>query len=68
MYPNIASMGVYASASISAVHSRKELELWEVCHTMLNKVPRGWNRVSRVPADPQHVGNIISQQVQEKKI
>ncbi|XP_071801693.1 uncharacterized protein [Asterias amurensis] len=44
MYPNIADMGIYASASISAVHSRKETEIWEVCHTMLNKVPRGWNR------------------------
>ena len=46
MYPNIADMGIYASASITAVHSRKETEIWEVCHTMLNKVPRGWNRVS----------------------
>ena len=45
MYPDIADMGVYASASIATVQSRKEIEIWEVCHTMLSKIPRGWNRV-----------------------
>lgn len=45
MTPVIASIGVYASASESLVNSRKEVEIWEVCHSLIGKLPRGWNRV-----------------------
>ncbi|XP_071954985.1 uncharacterized protein [Antedon mediterranea] len=44
MTSSIAGMGMYASASAAAVRSRKDVEIWEVCHTALQKLPRGWNR------------------------
>ncbi|XP_077977225.1 dynein axonemal heavy chain 8-like isoform X3 [Glandiceps talaboti] len=39
-----AHQGVYASASFSAAKNKKEVEIWEICHTLLPKLPRGWNR------------------------
>ncbi|XP_071818739.1 dynein axonemal heavy chain 5-like isoform X4 [Apostichopus japonicus] len=42
--PAVASMGVYASASQALVNSRKDIEIWEVCHSLIGKIPRGWNR------------------------
>ncbi|XP_070568705.1 dynein axonemal heavy chain 5-like isoform X4 [Ptychodera flava] len=41
---DVAQQGVYASASFSAAKNRKEVEIWEICHTLLPKLPRGWNR------------------------
>ena len=41
-------MGVYASASLSAVKRSKDTELWEICHQCAGKVPKGWNRVSEI--------------------
>ncbi|XP_033113255.1 dynein heavy chain 5, axonemal-like isoform X2 [Anneissia japonica] len=44
MTSSVRGMGVYASASVAAIRSRKDVEIWEVCHTALLKLPRGWNR------------------------
>ena len=43
--PVIASMGVFASASFALTKMKKEVELWEVCHTMIPKVPRAYSKV-----------------------
>lgn len=36
--------GVFASASAALVKMRKEIELWEICHTALVKLPKGYTR------------------------
>lgn len=42
----LVEAGVFASASMVAMRSRKEVELNELCVTMLSKLPKAWNRVS----------------------
>ncbi|XP_041462850.1 dynein heavy chain 8, axonemal-like [Lytechinus variegatus] len=44
LQPNVASMGVYASASRSLIKSKRETEIWEICHNIISKIPKGWNR------------------------
>ncbi|XP_077863125.1 dynein axonemal heavy chain 5-like [Saccoglossus kowalevskii] len=44
MAVDVANQGVYASASFIAAKNRKDTEIWEICHTLLPKLPRGWNR------------------------
>lgn len=43
---NVAEAGVFASASLVASRNRKEVELNEVCTTMLAKIPKVWTKVS----------------------
>eukprot|EP00057_Strongylocentrotus_purpuratus_P016897 XP_011671371.1 PREDICTED: uncharacterized protein LOC105441694 isoform X4 [Strongylocentrotus purpuratus] len=44
LQPNVADMGVYASASHSFIKSKRETEIWEICHNIVSKIPKGWNR------------------------
>lgn len=44
-HPGVVDMGVFASASFAALRMKKELELWEVCHNLLPKVPRAYSKV-----------------------
>ena len=37
-------MGVFASASFATLRMKKEVELWEVCHNMLPRVPRNYSK------------------------
>lgn len=43
---NVAEAGVFASASLVSFRNRKEVELNEVCTTMLAKIPKVWTKVS----------------------
>ena len=43
---NLTEAGVFASASLVAFRNRKEVELNEVCTTMLTKVPKVWTKAS----------------------
>lgn len=42
--PSVVSRGVFATASHAALKLRKDIELWEICHNMLQKVPKPWSR------------------------
>ena len=44
--PQIVDHGVFASASVAALRMRKEVELWEICHTMLSKIPKAYSKVT----------------------
>ena len=50
--PQVVEMGVFASASFATLKMKKEVELWEVCHTMLPKVPRAYSKVTLLLAQP----------------
>ena len=43
---SIAGAGVFASASLVSFRSRKEVDLNEVCTTMLAKIPKVWSKVT----------------------
>lgn len=43
---SIAGAGVFASASLVSFRSRKEVDLNEVCTTMLAKIPKVWSKES----------------------
>jgi len=43
---NVAEAGVFASASLVSFRNRKEVELNEVCTTMLAKIPKVWTKES----------------------
>ena len=42
---SIAEAGVFASASLVSLRNRKEVDLNEVCTTMLAKIPKVWAKV-----------------------
>ena len=42
---NVSEAGVFASASLVAFRNRKEVELNEICTTMLAKIPKVWTKV-----------------------
>ena len=42
----VAEVGAFASASLVSSRNRKEVELNEVCTTMLAKIPKVWTKVS----------------------
>ncbi|KAL5010133.1 hypothetical protein ScPMuIL_012438 [Solemya velum] len=42
--PLVVGQGVFSCASYCALKMRKEMELWEICHTSLSKVPRAYNK------------------------
>lgn len=43
----LAEAGVFASASLVAFRGKKEVELNELCVSLLSKLPKIWNKVSR---------------------
>lgn len=43
---NVAEAGIFASASLVSIRNRKEVELNEVCTTMLAKIPKVWTKES----------------------
>ena len=43
--PQVIEQGVFASASFATLRMKKEVELWEVCHTMIPKVPKAYVKV-----------------------
>lgn len=43
--PAVVGQGVFATASFATFKMRKDVELWEICHTMLQKVPKAYNKV-----------------------
>ena len=43
---SVAEAGVFASASLVSFRNRKEVDLNEVCTTMLAKIPKVWSKVS----------------------
>ena len=42
---SVAESGVFASASLVSLRNRKEVDLNEVCTTMLAKIPKVWTKV-----------------------
>ncbi|XP_052807484.1 dynein axonemal heavy chain 5-like isoform X7 [Mya arenaria] len=42
--PSVVGHGVFATASFASFKMRKEVELWEICYTMLQKVPKAYNK------------------------
>ena len=46
--PAIVGQGVFATASFATFKMRKDVELWEICFTMLQKVPKAYNKVDTI--------------------
>ncbi|XP_055889444.1 dynein axonemal heavy chain 8-like isoform X3 [Biomphalaria glabrata] len=42
--PLVVDQGVFSTASYATYKTRKDMELWEVCHTLLQKVPKAYNK------------------------
>ena len=42
----VEEAGVFASASLTALRQRRDVELYDICSTALAKTPRPWNKVS----------------------
>ncbi|KAK6187606.1 hypothetical protein SNE40_005595 [Patella caerulea] len=42
--PSIVGQGTFATASYATFKMRKDVELWEICHTMLSKVPKAYTK------------------------
>ncbi|XP_053397319.1 dynein axonemal heavy chain 5-like isoform X6 [Mercenaria mercenaria] len=42
--PSVVGQGVFATASFATFKMRKDVELWEICFTMLQKVPKAYNK------------------------
>ncbi|XP_060567478.1 dynein axonemal heavy chain 5-like [Ruditapes philippinarum] len=42
--PAVVGQGVFATASFATFKMRKDVELWEICFTMLQKVPKAYNK------------------------
>ncbi|CAL1527205.1 unnamed protein product [Lymnaea stagnalis] len=42
--PLVVDQGVFSTASYATYKIRKDMELWEICHTMLQKVPKSYNK------------------------
>lgn len=42
---SVAEAGIFASASLVSLRNRKEVDLNEVCTTMLAKIPKVWSKV-----------------------
>ncbi|CAH1799095.1 unnamed protein product [Owenia fusiformis] len=40
----VVDRGVFAGASYASTKMKKEQELWEICHTMIPKVPRAYSK------------------------
>ena len=37
--------GVFASSALATLRMRKEVELWELCHSLMPKIPRAYSKV-----------------------
>lgn len=46
--PAVVGQGVFATASFATFKMRKDVELWEICFTMLQKVPKAYNKVPNI--------------------
>ena len=44
--PAVVGMGTFSTASYATLKMRKDVELWEICHSTLSKVPKAYNKVS----------------------
>ncbi len=44
----VVGQGIFASSSLATLRMRKEIELWELCHTTLPKVPRAYSKVCKI--------------------
>ncbi len=44
----VVGQGIFASSSLATLRMRKEIELWELCHTTLPKVPRAYSKVCQI--------------------
>lgn len=44
--PCVVSMGVFSTASFSLLKLRKDVELWEICTSLLQKVPKILTKVN----------------------
>ncbi|XP_041355189.1 dynein gamma chain, flagellar outer arm-like isoform X3 [Gigantopelta aegis] len=42
--PAVVGMGTFSTASYATFKMRKDVELWEICHSMLSKVPKAYNK------------------------
>ncbi|XP_035829673.1 dynein heavy chain 5, axonemal isoform X2 [Aplysia californica] len=42
--PLVVEQGVFSTASYATYKMRKDMELWEICYTMLQKVPKAYNK------------------------
>ena len=43
--PAIVEQGVFSTASYATYKMRKDVELWEICYNMLQRVPKAYNKV-----------------------
>ena len=50
--PAVVGQGVFATASFATFKMRKDVELWEICFTMLQKVPKAYNKVGQKLNEP----------------
>ena len=37
--------GMFASSALATLRMRKEVELWELCHSLMPKIPRAYSKV-----------------------
>ena len=51
--PAVVGQGVFATASFATFKMRKDVELWEICFTMLQKVPKAYNKVGQKLHEPR---------------
>lgn len=43
-HPLVAPLGIMATGGLIQLRNRKDQELWEICHTLIAKVPRAYSR------------------------
>ena len=41
----VEKAGIFASASLSAIRQRRDVDLLDLCNTALTKVPKPWSKV-----------------------
>lgn len=42
--PSVVEQGVFSTASYATYKMRKDVELWEICYNMLQRVPKAYNK------------------------
>lgn len=43
--PSVVEQGLFSTASYATYKMRKDVELWEICYNMLQRVPKSYNKV-----------------------
>lgn len=43
-HPLVAPLGIMATGGLIQLRNKKDQELWEICHTLIAKVPRAYSR------------------------